>query len=108
MQLGRVIYRLHYLGGGYGQIYVGAVMLAGYDAVDKGVYLLLVEILRPELRLAAQEHTVLDGIEDKSAAILVSYAGLVADEVYISLALALKLIVGQSVLIMPVTESSTS
>ena len=31
MQLGRVIYRLHYLGGGYGQIYVGAVMLAFFD-----------------------------------------------------------------------------
>ena len=88
VQLGRVIYRLHYFGSSDGEIDIGAVMLMIYNAVDERIYLRFVEIVRSELRLAAHEHAVLDGIDNKALAVFEPYARLVADEIDICLILA--------------------
>ena len=88
MQLGRVIYRLHYFGSSDGEIDIGAVMLMIYNAVDERIYLRFVEIVRSELRLAAHEHAVLDGIDNKALAVFEPYTGFVADEIDICLILA--------------------
>ena len=83
--IGRIVECLHDLGRDNSVIDVRGEFLAGLDAVDKGVDLVLKVIVGFDFRSIADKGAVLCGIEGKVFAILQTDAGFITDEVDVHL-----------------------
>ena len=78
---------LHHLGGDNDGVNVGGQLLAGFDAVDKAVNLVLEHLPCLELGGETDEAIVLGGVHGEVAAILQADAALVAHKVDVALLL---------------------